>query len=333
MLPLAVNNALVVDSLLVLSSVQVTDRQWQYMRYTYLTIRQRAYKATQCLLNSVSNRENLPAKSHLGLPDEINFLAILANASMFLLHDKITGEITWTAHFNIIARLCQNFSQCLPISSMEASTAFQFLRHLYLYNDLVRATSLQTTTTSDFYVAAASNDFKSRYYFPSLIARICAGDGSVSEADFDGWDGNMSWIPSMSMSSAETMLSAVDATLLIAVYRAAGVAYLHSQNLHWRMSSSVSKAVQLANHIPVSSPLATALLWPLSLAARGLGADRPLERAAVLDRLERMATIVGMNHSQRLKASLIKEWSTSCWATKSLTNMRVGHDRGMMLLG
>lgn len=37
----------------------------------------------------------------------------------------------------------------------------------------------------------------SKFYYPRLMARICAADMTVTDADIYAWDGNMAWLPSV----------------------------------------------------------------------------------------------------------------------------------------
>ncbi|KAL3963604.1 hypothetical protein ACCO45_000608 [Purpureocillium lilacinum] len=99
-----------------------------------------------------------------------------------------------------------------------ATHAFQFVTNLFLYNDLVRSTSLRTSTFSDFYLADGhidpagvddlggldSNDSKGdqdlrRFVFPRLITRITAGDITVTDQEIADWDGALGWLPSFSL--------------------------------------------------------------------------------------------------------------------------------------
>lgn len=324
LLPYAMQNKLVLDALLVLSCAQLSDHHWYRLQCTYFSVRQRALAATQTLLHTISSsQQSAVMTTKNSSPDDLNILALLANAIMFLLHDKIAGEVTWTSHFDMIAHLCQHFSWQVLSLWPEASTVFEFLHHLYLYNDLVRATSLRTRTTSRFYVNVVHSTVGSRYYFPSLIARLCEHDETVSETDFATWDGNMSWMPSMSMANKGSRSPDVESSLLVDIYRNAGLAFYHQNLIGSVPSTFASQTVYLANAIPAGSSLETALLWPLSLAARGLSYGQMCEKTILLDRLLQLGATTKLRHVWALRKSLAEEWNMSQEAEQSKTDGRI----------
>lgn len=86
-----------------------------------------------------------------------------------------------------------------------------FLLILFLYNDIIRSTSLRTPTLSTFFLGRitadppislqedSQTDDVSRFEYPSPIARIIAGDTTVTDADIASWGGRLDWFPSFAL--------------------------------------------------------------------------------------------------------------------------------------
>jgi hypothetical protein len=252
LLPLAMRNDVVFNSLLALSGVQLWDRCDPRMEVETLRLRQRALRGCRFLLEDcgagkVSSVENdivlgndalLSHAQRMTLGDieqmdEEKALVLLTSSTLFLLYANVSGEPNWKPHFEFMNRLFSHFfkrfiddsiSDSAAVSATsETVEALRFLHNTFLYNDLVRSTSLRTCTLSKFYLRAALpgslvvtrkthftpgsirldhgliNNSQSRYYFPNLIARISYGDHMVSDADIMAWNGNMDWLPSFSL--------------------------------------------------------------------------------------------------------------------------------------
>jgi hypothetical protein len=132
---------------------------------------------------------------------------LFASCMLLLLSEKLAGEgeENWSPHLSFIASLCSHTGSRVFPSRDEGS---QFLLSLFSYNDLVRSTSLQAPTMSDFYLRGTSSAMQpgptmSRFTFPKLIARISAGDTTVTDADIAAWDGKMTWFPSFALVSTD----------------------------------------------------------------------------------------------------------------------------------
>lgn len=150
-------------------------------------------------------------------------LYLLTSCVMLLLYEKLTGDDgeNGATHLQFFARVFPEklFLRAMSLalnsgsSSGSPAEAFQFVTNLFLYNDLVRSTSCRTVGFSDFYpnhMLVDGNDtndggkvasrYMRRYFFPALIARMSAGDLSVTDAEVAEWNGDLSWIPSFSLS-------------------------------------------------------------------------------------------------------------------------------------
>ena len=111
-----------------------------------------------------------------------------------------------------------------PFDKEPWAEAFRFFSSLFVYNDLVRSTSSHLPTLSEFYLGegvetatgSEREDFlyehtfpnqellergpvKGRYSLPSIIARLSAGDYSVTDEDVASWNGRLDWFPSFAL--------------------------------------------------------------------------------------------------------------------------------------
>ena len=268
-LPLAMQNPVVLDSLLALSGAQTWNEYGFTMERTTLRLRQRALAGFQNLLtqsNPVPNEVNLqPAGTTYGNMSEENFLLISASCILFLLFEKIVGEgkANWLPHLQFMSRLFRTFfrqrtgSNTGPIlHSLRNPEAFQFIHHLFLYNDLVHATSRGTATLSDYYlqleqgplsvwsnglpfspeILPSAPQHDNTLAFPHLIARISAGDENVTDADITAWDGRVQWLPSYSLNAMQTQREALDLMPVMAVYLQRPNPPLTSSDEEWLIS-------------------------------------------------------------------------------------------------
>lgn len=365
-LPLAMQENLAMDSLLLLSSAQATHMRWPGREKDILRLR---HKALRGIRELIERRQPPPSTGDLettkrGIVSETpavsqnqdnsspSHLVILACVIMLFLHEKLSGEANWKPHFDFIQKLgiFEHFTPSQPVSGETTGDAFQFFHSLFLYNDLVRATSLDISLSSTVYIDACRRDPRgppySRYYFPSLISRISFDDLSVSESDIAVWDGDMTWLPSFALSHSigrhrSGVRSREDLTLkqlyqtaaIIYMYRrrqSYGVEQFHGELPTVDLSELARQAVDLSELIPISSPFENALLWPLGIAARQLTSAQHHEREVVLRKFEGLEQRLGMRHFQRVRHVLAEEWtvrdSTSHWR---------GHTRrgNLILLG
>jgi hypothetical protein len=250
LLPLAMRNDVVFNSLLALSGVQRWDHYDFAMERETLRLRHCALKGCRLLLEEdnsgviskatgnykfgnhtfFSGGQDLCVLSDLDSMDEEKALVLLTSSALFLVYEKVSGEPNWKPHFDFMNLLFSHFfkrfisdSTSDVAASSETTDALRFLHHTFLYNDLVRSTSLRTATLSDFYLKVTLpgskaptsetqsiktkmvtnnnmvEDAQSRYYFPNLVARISSGDKMVTDADIVAWNGNLEWLPSFSL--------------------------------------------------------------------------------------------------------------------------------------
>lgn len=242
LLPLSMRHRVVLDSLLALSGAQTWKDRGFSMDEATLKLRQRALRGCRKLLMKHSTQNQLgPAETpllnaqvtnsdHLETMGEEDLLFLLTICVMLLLYEKIAGEgqENWTPHLEFLARLFSHsfhhyMGNGTSSTNSAAIEAFRFLYNLFLYNDLVRSISAHTAPLSDFYLriggsssadAASFPGFLSspsheagldenRYYYPHLIARISAGDRTVTDADIAAWDGRVDWLPSFPLAGAD----------------------------------------------------------------------------------------------------------------------------------
>ncbi|ETN42333.1 uncharacterized protein HMPREF1541_01487 [Cyphellophora europaea CBS 101466] len=339
-------DSLVMDALLVLSSAQTTQTRDPLEEREVLRLRQRALVGVRTLLSENAAAPGSKASHSTGAITihAIHHLAprtvltLLTTAVMFLLFDKISGETTWKPHIDFLGQLCEHFFHQFDPTAADGQ-AFQFLYYIFLYNDLVRATSLRTPTVSTIHDASPSAPLRrtSRFYFRNLIARISSGDLSVSETDIEAWDGNMHWLPSYSLTAttpADDIVEPTERASFTQLYKMAARIHLYERRSITLASQGAANAIEpnisvfLSNHsadppkiaplaaqaisllhaIPAGSPFDNALLWPIGIAARHLDASQPLERGAVLHRLQDLERRFGMRHFLRVREVLAEEW-------------------------
>ncbi|KAI8713695.1 hypothetical protein NCS52_01214800 [Fusarium sp. LHS14.1] len=143
--------------------------------------------------------------------DDGDVIYLLATCVLMILYEKLSGEgqENATTHLRFFAQLFPNKlflaianGNPLDDSGRQWNEAMAFLSSLFLYNDLVRSTSLRTSTLSDFYIR--HGDPGSRFEFPKIIARLGSGDHSVTDKEIAGWDGRLDWFPSFALDVPDT---------------------------------------------------------------------------------------------------------------------------------
>ncbi|BCS19842.1 uncharacterized protein APUU_20274A [Aspergillus puulaauensis] len=343
LLPLATQSRVVLDSLLALSAVQSWENGSFGMGAAMLRLRQKALGGCRQLLSQLNMRRvelNRPAGMH-----DQTIIRVFASCMLLLLYEKLAGEgqENWSPHLSFIAQLC---SQPLfwPVDK-----EFDFLLSLFWYNDLVRSTSLQTPTLSDFYLTGISTQLSldrlsspGRFAFPRLIARISSGDPTVTDADIAAWDGRLDWFPSFALvasGDAETrthwdnryltmdphvhcvkhLINNNDPTghtIMSELYRISGMVY-RRQCVNMPMEQYLSKnclalwAVQLVQLLPEGSPFESTLLWPIGIVAKELNLLDEPQRAYILARLKALERQFRMKHFSCVIDMLLRSWRAS----------------------
>ena len=242
-LPLSMQSRVVLDSLLALSAVQSWDNGSFAMGDAMLGFRQKALRGCMTLLGNINSapRQLLlrsagemtsAAESSSGDVDgeqlaTDDVLYLLSSCVLLLLYEKLAGEgqDNRTPHIQFFTRmfpgrLLTGTVNGTPVTEIDPTRteAFQFLSNLFLYNDLVRSTTLQTATLSPFYLGKTAeaatispidqNTLRllplqdERFKFPRIIARLSMGDLSVTDADIAAWNGRLDWLPSYALNAA-----------------------------------------------------------------------------------------------------------------------------------
>jgi hypothetical protein len=382
LIPISMKCGMVLDSLLALSGAQ----RWQHgiasMEKESLKLRQRALKGARELLlaedvnYSNNNLDIQNGKKHTALSkcrkmglscrpapsSQENLLYLLTSSVLFLLYEKVSGEPTWKPHMEFISQFFERWLTSLTFDlkqSPDVAEAIRFLHDLFVYNDLVRSTSLQTRPLSNFYLTAtmadrAHNhpveaaffpngteeqaDFRRRYYFPNLIARLSSGDVSVTEEDIGAWDGSMDWLPSFALDhsmrnqgrndegSPSRLATWDDRTIISELYRTAASIYrrqiLGSQIRNGQLHNGIqlqdsdqilpqlaSFAHLLITSLPESSAYENALLWPIGIATKELTANQSTERSNILLRLQTLESRFQMRHFRKVQDVLRRHWA------------------------
>ncbi|KAL4788940.1 fungal-specific transcription factor domain-containing protein [Aspergillus venezuelensis] len=216
-LPLSIQSQVVLDGLLALSGVQSWKNGSFSMGEAMLILRQKALRGCRQLLTNMSWTRDLKVlgtDATIAITDD-NFINIFASCTLLLLYEKLAGEgpQNWSPHLTFVAQLCaqagiqSRFSAVTTEQSSSRKDIFSFLLNLFLYNDLVRATSLHTPTLSEFYIKSLCPGLNQpqatpsldRFAFPHLIARISASDPTVTDAEIIACNGCLIWLPSFAL--------------------------------------------------------------------------------------------------------------------------------------
>ncbi|KAJ3536643.1 hypothetical protein NM208_g6637 [Fusarium decemcellulare] len=226
--PLSMQSRVVLDAVLALSCVQSWENGGFALERPMLFFRYKALRGSRELIERVIAKSGIEQelRSTSGPEEAIQIVAtraanldnddiihLLATCVLLILYEKLSGESqeNGTAHLRFFSRLfpAQLFlaianQDSLDNSKSPWSEAIAFLSSLFLYNDLVRSTSLRTSTLSDFYLGVTGSEPKlGRFDFPRIVARISAGDLTVTDAEIADWDGRLDWFPSFSLHPPE----------------------------------------------------------------------------------------------------------------------------------
>jgi hypothetical protein len=351
LLPLAMQSRVVLDSLLALSAVQSWENGSFGMGAEMLRLRQKALGGCRQLLSQLMRRVELKGMNNQTI------ISVFASCMLLLLYEKLAGEgqENWSPHLSFIAQLS---SQPLfwPVDK-----EFDFLLSLFWYNDLVRSTSLQAPTLSDFYLTGISAQLSldrlsspGRFAFPCLIARISSGDPTVTDAEIADWDGRLDWFPSFALvesGNVETHMhwdnhyltmdphfhrvehlintySPTDKTIMSELYRIAGMVY-RRQRENMSINQDLSKnrlalwAVQLVQLLPEGSPYESTLLWPIGIVAKELTLLDGSQRVYILSRLNALERQFRMKHFSCVVDMLPQSWSASDAGIANTTNSTI----------
>lgn len=381
-IPIAMKCGMVLDSLLALSGAQRWQHGTSSMDKESLRLRQRALKGARELLvtedvNFSHNHSDLQnGQQHTALsryqnpglacrPDSTsndNLLYLLTSSVLFLLYEKVSGEPTWKPHMEFINQFFERWLPSLtldPKQFPDIAEAIRFLHDVFVYNDLVRSTSLRTKPLSNFYLTATTAnathnhsmesaflpngleeqaDFRRRYFFPNLIARLSSGDTSVTEEDIAAWDGSMDWLPSFALdhsmhnegsnngASPDRQATWNDRAIISELYRTAASIYrrqiLGSQGRNGQHHSGfqlqddeqilpqlASYAHLLMTSLPEASAYENALLWPIGIAAKELTANQLNQRSNILLRLQGLERRFQMRHFRKVQDVLRRHWA------------------------
>lgn len=243
LLPLATQHYAVMSAVLALSGAQFEAHCDLAIAKATLRARHRALQGCRTLLicsGSVKglNRES-PGEPRMDLSSSNNILFTLACCICLLLYEKLVGDgkANWMPHLAFLAEMFEQLEAPGNSTIMhliqqddQQSQAFDFIHHLFLYNDLVQSTAQRSSTLSKFYLRPGSTrslaaiqhasiasaveqtipspgpNFQcdepskhGRFYYPYLVARISAGEETISDGCIDKWDGRLDWLPSFSL--------------------------------------------------------------------------------------------------------------------------------------
>lgn len=280
LLPIAMNNDTVLNSILALSGVQLlTEANPSFLRAT-LQVRHRALKGMQSQLVSLSSALDKDA-----------VIFTLSSCVCLLLFEKLAGNgmANWMPHLRFLSRTFDTIEDSAItdtfgslVKNREQWNAYMFTRNLFLYNDLIQSTATGGSTLSDYYIRSLqsgdpdeSSSIKvfvaefyhekmssiglSRFYYPTLVAQISSSKKNINDAHIDAWDGRMDWLPSFSLSlstsvsishgeySPQTVGEGVslETQLMSSIYRYTAKVYMR-QMARRREGINIHRAVEIA---------------------------------------------------------------------------------------
>lgn len=237
LLPLATQHHAVMSAVLALSGAQFEAHHDTNIAKATLRARHRALEGCRYMLSCSASlmdpKNSSPGESSTDESNSNNILLILACCICLLLYEKLVGDgkANWMPHLAFLAvlfdRLESPGNYRILVSMQRGDQqrqAFEFIHHLFLYNDLLHSTAQRKSTLSKFYLRPAKsaelisnipfvegmiqappvqwNDDSTKYgrfYYPYLVAQISAGIETVSDACIDAWDGRLDWLPSFSL--------------------------------------------------------------------------------------------------------------------------------------
>ncbi|KAI1386435.1 fungal-specific transcription factor domain-containing protein [Hypoxylon trugodes] len=352
-LPLSTRSRPVLDAVLALSCVQSWEDGNFTMRMPMLRYRTKAIRGCKEMVSSMMKKSGFHHETPMtsvAFDNEEN-TQLLAICVLLMLYEKLSGESqeNGTIHLQVFSQLfpTQLFVTILDKIAYEPTIrhqndAISFLSNLFLYNDLVRSTSLRTSTLSDFYFHKTAGfpwteEMMNRFYFPSVIARISANDISVTDADITAWNGRLDWLPSFALQPAEKdekreKLPTEDtgfvhnpgfedlesftcvgtwneSTLTCELYRVAATVYRKQCQLDSpdsAMGNLPAWAIAILRRIPLGSQYDTALLWPIAIVAREF--TQWHDREYVLLRLRMLEERFKMKNYCVVREHLLQIW-------------------------
>lgn len=370
-IPLSMRSQVVLDSLLALSAVQSWENETFVMEAEMLRLRGKALRGCRQLLVDLSAQSHEQARLSITSTDgamngwsrtapDDDILNLLTTSIILLLCEKLTGQghRDWAPHLQFFAQYfpAHVFStvKIRPAASAvlpDRSRAFLFLSNLFLYNDIVRSTSLHTPALSQLSneiqevqgmidtphpCPVPSTHTSGRFYFPQLIIQISTGSSSVTDDEINAWDGRLDWIPSFALvpthvvnnslsensavSSTGTSFQPTEYRTVSELYRVAAMIFRRQQPTTYTklpgsdgpdMGSLLYKAICLVNALPDGSPFESALLWPIGIIARELTSCHQVWRETIILRLKLLERRFQMRIFGRARAQLIKIWDAS----------------------
>ncbi|KAJ2975771.1 hypothetical protein NQ176_g5336 [Zarea fungicola] len=227
-LPLSVESRAVFDSLLTLGCVQSWSNGTFLFERSMLLSRQKALRGCRVLIQELGTASDtapvIRDVSHLQSTNGRQTLYLLMNCALLLLYEKLTGDLqeSGSMHLDFLARMLSR-NALLQIArkggrndlvSSSMGEALRFAVNLFLYNDFVLSTSLQSKAFSALYRTGTAEDaqaaagpelidysiqYGSRHVFPGIMTRIAAGDEGITDWDIARWDGNLGWLPSFAL--------------------------------------------------------------------------------------------------------------------------------------
>ncbi|XEV07523.1 hypothetical protein FSHL1_012810 [Fusarium sambucinum] len=362
LMPLAMRHRPVLDAMLALSCVQSWEKGQFTMDVPMLRYRAKAIRGCSDLVKSImsnpqvreeslsqGNQNLIPAITTrtMEIIGDDGIIPLLATSVLLMLYEKLHGEgqENGTIHLQLFAQLfpSQLFRDILDTLAQNSEMSYRndammFLSNSFLYNDIVRSTSLKTSTLSNFYHDKTSLPSMShRFYFPAIIARISSNDMTITDSDIIAWDGALSWLPSLALQvsgqSEPTELQLLfDSSLIYdPLYGELG-AYLSASN--WSEEKLVSElyrvaaliyrrqhqpdtspsgmgnlpgwAIEMLRLMPPGSPFETALLWPIALVGPELTDAN--HREYIFNRLQMLEQHCKIRTYANISEHLLKLW-------------------------
>lgn len=357
LLPLAFEHSTVMESLLLLGGAQSWTVDSIAYEQTILRVRARALRGCRELVASMQ----MPSESSITIavnrtsPSSYRqILLVLASCGMLMLYEKLAQQRdNFAPHLQFLSQVLTKLIWPPVLGPVAAVGDYSFdvqglvfMQNLFVYNDLVQATSSQSQMLSKLYldIAVDADGPANKFYFPHMIARASIGDEHLIDKDFVRWTGRLDWLPSFALAREQSiricdfisydpvhvtdkrywrlkdfcgLAGADERAIIVELYRVAGMVFRRQRarwleggtNIDFR-TNLPAWGIQLMNALNNGSEYDNMLLWPIGIIARELSVTCEHERQHVLRKLQDLKQRYNMPHFGRAAGHLIQLWKT-----------------------
>lgn len=295
----------------------------------------------------LSSEQSAGADTHFGFPGAMLILSreeklcLVTTAVLMILSGKLAGANyeSFRPHMDF-AREFFVFEETFgsDLEDMTQTPLYVFLRSLTAYNGLLASLAIGKAVSREsgaeqpcaMHIQLPSDQSRApNQAFLTILSRISEGVERVSSFEFDQWDGNLDFIPSLALLPPDAFNDGPGADEDITIreiYRSAGRVYFFQQ-LRDRQSlpqtlttlsfppliaqkqieKLITQAIELCRLLGETTRYNTALLFPLGIIAPEL--RNTSDRAFVLSKLDLLQRTLHFEHFSGFSKDLIHAWA------------------------